>query len=132
MPVESKTVISESEVRPGLRACDHLADLTGDVAFGDQSLGERDVDLAVRAALADVVDEDPGPLEDARVEFLIAALVGADRGDVRPGRDPLVQTIGPRAGVIVTTTSAPRDDVGEVRSRPGARSAKRRLQRSAK
>src|SRR2546430_1746532 len=77
--------------RPPLElAGDDLADLARDVALRDQAIRERHVDLAVGAALADVVDEDTRALEDARVELLIAALVGADRGDVRTGRDPLV------------------------------------------
>src|SRR5262245_41735226 len=60
-------------------AADDLADLAGDVVLGDRALAQRDVDLAVLAALADVVDEDAGALQDARVELLLA-------GEVRPER----------------------------------------------
>src|SRR3990172_7505697 len=86
--------IEEGDVAVGeaarFPADDHLADLAHDVALLDQALGERHVDLAVRAALPDVVDEDAGALQDLRVELLVAALVGADRRDVRAGRDPRV------------------------------------------
>src|SRR5581483_9996098 len=76
---------------------DDLAELAREVRLGDQPLAERDVDLAVGAALPDVVDEDARPLQDPRIELLLAFEVGAERRDVRPRGDPrVVDEIAPR------------------------------------
>ena len=83
---------------PAELARDHLADLAGDVVLGDQAFGEGDGDLAVLAALADVVDEDARALQDARVELLLALQVGAERREMRTGLDPRVVD-EPAAGV---------------------------------
>ena len=90
MPVESNSVISSSERRPCF-----LPVMTSPISPAMSSsrirpLRQRHVDLAVGAALADIVDEDARALQDRGLELLVAGLVGADRGDVRAGRDPLV------------------------------------------
>src|SRR3712207_1327384 len=71
-------------------AGDDLADLANDVVFRDHPFPEGNVDLAVGAALADVVDEDAGPLEDFGIQLLVPLLVRPYGGDVRALRDPVV------------------------------------------
>src|SRR5262245_59614258 len=71
-------------------AADHLADLACDVLLRDEALAQRDVDLAVRDALADVVDEQPAALQDRRVQLLLALEIGAERREVRARRDPCI------------------------------------------
>ena len=88
MPVESKTVTWSSRWRPSSSPQITLPISPATSSSRDRALAQRDVDLAVRAALADVVDEDAGALQDARVELLLAGEVGAERGEVRAGRDP--------------------------------------------
>jgi hypothetical protein len=80
-----------------LPAGDDFADFAGDVLLADQALRQRHVDLAVGPALADVVDENARALQDARIELLVARFVGADRSNVRAGRDQRSNEIdGPR------------------------------------
>ena len=90
MPVESKTVIWSSDWRPSSSPQITLPISPAMSSSAMQALAQRDVDLAVRTALADVVDEDARPLQDARVELLLALEVGAERGEMRAGRDPRV------------------------------------------
>ena len=108
MPVELNSVISSSDVRPGLRPVINFADLAGDVFLPDQPFAQRHVDLPIGSALPNVVDENTGPLNDPRVEFLVSRLVGADGGNMSTRvRSTRSSRGGPRAGVTVTTTSAP-------------------------
>ena len=72
MPVEFKQRDLVVRAAALLLAGDDLADFAGDVLLADQSLGQRHIDLAVRPALADVVDENPRALQDARIELLVA------------------------------------------------------------
>ena len=90
MPVESKRVISASEVRPFFLPVTTSPISPAISCSCDQALAERHVDFAVVAALADVVDEDAGALHDLGIEFLVAGLVGADRRDMGARGDPFV------------------------------------------
>ena len=73
-----------------LLAGDDFTDLAGNVLLAQEALGQRHVDFAVGPTLPDVVNKNAGALQDARIELLIAALVGAKRSDVSARRDPFI------------------------------------------
>ena len=95
MPVESNTVISLSEVRPGF-----FPVITSPISPAMSSsliipCCKRNVDFTIRAALADVVDENSGLLKNFRVKLLVAILIGTDGSDVGAGSNPFRHDDGP-------------------------------------
>ncbi len=87
---------------------DHLADLAGDVVLGDQALAQRDVDLAVRAALADVVDEDRARWRMRGSSSCSPSRSAPSAAMCVPGSIQASSTIQPRACVPVTRRRRPR------------------------
>ena len=63
-------------------AADDLTDFAGHVGFGDFAVGEWHINFAVAAALTDIVNKYPSPLDARAFQLLIAGEIGAERGDM--------------------------------------------------
>ena len=117
MRVESNSVTSSSERRP----C--FLPVTTSPIFrrrcpvrGDHTLGQRNVNFAVRTTLSDVVDENSGPFTDARIGLPWSPPLSAPSAAICvPGAIHSPLTRGSRAGVTVTTTSEPRTTSSRLR-----------------
>src|SRR5919201_3109370 len=64
---------------------DHVAELRVDALARDQARGEGVLELADLGALLEDVDHEGGRGHQRRLQLLLAAIVGADGGDERPG-----------------------------------------------
>ncbi len=95
-PVESKTVISSSDVRPGASPA-----MTAPISSSSAERAPSTCGISHsphREALAHVVDDHARACQQRGLGLLLAGLVGAHAGDVRAGTHPLRPEVGSARG----------------------------------